>query len=60
MKPLTQLAEASMEAHNSGARLTKPEAIYFANSVRMLDFPTCYRILKTAKERFELQTNTQK
>jgi len=55
MKPLTQLAEASMEAYNQGARLTKPEAIYFANSVRMLDFPTCYRILKTAKERNTLQ-----
>ena len=60
MKPLIKLAEASMEAYNSGARLTKPEAVYFANSVRMLDFPTCYRILKTAKERFQLQTNTQK
>ena len=60
MKPLTKLAEASMEAYNSGARLTKPEAIYFQNSVRMLDFPTCYRILKTAEERHELQTNTQK
>jgi len=56
MKPLTQLAEAAMEAYKSGARLTKPEAAYFINSLRMLDLQPCYRILKTAKERHTLQT----
>jgi hypothetical protein len=60
MNPLTKLAEASMEAYNSGARLTRKEQEMFIFSVRVLDFPTCYRILKAAKERFELQDNTQK
>ena len=54
MNKLTQLAEESLKTYNSGARLTEPEAIYFRNSVRMLDFDICYRILRTAKERFEL------
>jgi hypothetical protein len=56
MKQIEQLAAAAMEAYKSGARLTKPEAAYFINSVRMLDFQPCYRILKTAKERHALQT----
>jgi hypothetical protein len=49
-----------MEAYNSGARLTRKEQEMFRFFVRTLDFSNCYRILKAAKERFELQENTQK
>jgi hypothetical protein len=57
---LEALCQAALDAYDSGARLTDSEAIYFANSVRVLDIPICYSIIKTAKERHELQTNTQK
>jgi len=55
MKQIAQLAEAAMEAYNSGARLTRKEQEIFRIFVRMLDFPACYRILDEAKERYELQ-----
>ena len=52
---LEALCQAALDAYDSGARLTQPEAIYFANSVRLLDIPTCYNIIKTAKERHTLR-----
>jgi len=59
MKPKRQqleaLCKAALDTYDSGARLTQPEAIYFANSVRILDIDAAYRTLKTAKERFNLK-----
>ena len=52
---LEALCKAALETYDAGARLTQPEAIYFANSVRLLDFNAAFRILKTAKERFNLK-----
>lgn len=52
---LEALCKAALDTYDSGARLTQPEEIYFANSVRVLDIDACYRILKTAKERFNLK-----
>jgi hypothetical protein len=52
---LEALCQAALDAYDSGARLTDSEAIYFANSVRVLDIPICYSILKTATERNTLQ-----
>jgi len=52
---LEALCQAALDAYDSGAKLTQPEAIYFANSVRVLDIDASYRILKTAKERFNLK-----
>ena len=52
---LEALCKAALDTYDSGARLTQPEAIYFANSVKVLDLDSCSRILKTAKERFNLK-----
>ena len=52
---LEALCKAALDAYDSGARLTQPEAIYFANSVRLLDIPICYSIITTAKERYTLK-----
>lgn len=53
---LAALCKAALAAYDSGAKLTEPEAIYFANSVRVLDLDSCYRVLKTARERQEQAT----
>jgi len=53
--PIEQLADKAYSIYLDGGKLTKPEAAYFINSLRMLDLQPCYRILKTAKERYELQ-----
>jgi hypothetical protein len=52
---LEALCKAALDAYDSGAKLTDSEAIYFANSVRLLDIPTCYNIIKTATERNTLR-----
>ena len=52
---LEALCKAALDTYDSGARLTQPEAIYFANSVRTLDLNAAFLILKTAKERYTLQ-----